>query len=555
MGFLTIGAWRFNPFTGKQDYYESGTNATTLHDLTLEIPDAADDGKYIQYEHTGTLYQMTTPPGGGDMLEAVWDSGTDGFIDADAGGTDIDTSAATGVPSISAGTWSVGATLTHELGGLEDDVSAYSGLLGIAGGTTGVINSAALLETYAGLGAFANEYLDDPNAAAMLVTLGLSATAAEINTPLDGASVVLAEFQQLETIGATTISANQWAALGSIAETLTGAELTILDGVTSTTAQLNFLNGAAGTTGTTSTNLVFNTSPTLITPVLGAATGTSLATTGDLTSSSGDLITGTDDTTAGNIVAYGAGGSGAGAYIDLYNSADDDAAGTQDFWRIRAAGTNLQIGIEGALTTSSAFILNADGSINKGPTPKIVLDDTDGADGYIDLNAVNADDAVITLGVDASPGDVPADDIPYIELDGSNDRVEVKVALDAGDLIEILSSNTDFTSTEATTARKTFYMSANSDANVEVSLQASGITAGGASRVLTFFNGENGNFDFIITPNGTDAIRLGGIGTCGSGNPVYCGENAILTIRGIANIPPDIWVGSFVGACACSTQQ
>ncbi len=47
--------------------------------------------------------------------------------------------------------------------------------------------------------------------------------------------------------------------------------------VTSTAAQLNYLNAATGTTGTTSTNLVFSTSPTLVTPVLGAATYTTLS--------------------------------------------------------------------------------------------------------------------------------------------------------------------------------------------------------------------------------------------------------------------------------------
>lgn len=46
--------------------------------------------------------------------------------------------------------------------------------------------------------------------------------------------------------------------------------------VTTTGTQLNYLNAATGTTGTTSTNLVFSTSPTLVTPVLGAATATSI---------------------------------------------------------------------------------------------------------------------------------------------------------------------------------------------------------------------------------------------------------------------------------------
>jgi len=47
---------------------------------------------------------------------------------------------------------------------------------------------------------------------------------------------------------------------------------------------------ASGATGTTSTNLVFSTSPTLVTPVLGAATGTSLSVTGTLTAYSGTAI-------------------------------------------------------------------------------------------------------------------------------------------------------------------------------------------------------------------------------------------------------------------------
>lgn len=50
---------------------------------------------------------------------------------------------------------------------------------------------------------------------------------------------------------------------------LSEAELEILDGATTTTARLNYLTSATGTTGTTSTNLVFSTSPTLVTPFLG----------------------------------------------------------------------------------------------------------------------------------------------------------------------------------------------------------------------------------------------------------------------------------------------
>lgn len=58
--------------------------------------------------------------------------------------------------------------------------------------------------------------------------------------------------------------------------------------MTTTAAKLNFLANAAGTTGTTSTNIVFSTSPALTTPDIGAATGTSLTGSGgSLTLSSG----------------------------------------------------------------------------------------------------------------------------------------------------------------------------------------------------------------------------------------------------------------------------
>lgn len=65
--------------------------------------------------------------------------------------------------------------------------------------------------------------------------------------------------------------------------------------VTSTGTQFNYLSGATGTTGTNTTNVVFSASPTftgvvtlpastsLITPVLGAATGTSLVLSGTAT--------------------------------------------------------------------------------------------------------------------------------------------------------------------------------------------------------------------------------------------------------------------------------
>ena len=112
---------------------------TTVGGLTPDTFVAGDDGKVLLINWSGASITASTPAGGGDMSAAVWDGDTDGFIDPDAGGTDINTSASTGVPSIAAGTWSVAATLTHELGGLEADVSAYAGLVKINAGSTSAV--------------------------------------------------------------------------------------------------------------------------------------------------------------------------------------------------------------------------------------------------------------------------------------------------------------------------------------------------------------------------------------------------------------------------------
>lgn len=92
-----------------------------------------------------------------------------------------------------------------------------------------------------------NEVADNITITNISQVADISATASEINTPLDGATVTLTEFQELQTIGATTISANQWVALGSLAETLTGAEVNILDGVTGVTAaELSYIGDVTG---------------------------------------------------------------------------------------------------------------------------------------------------------------------------------------------------------------------------------------------------------------------------------------------------------------------
>jgi hypothetical protein len=76
-------------------------------------------------------------------------------------------------------------------------------------------------------------------AAGALVALGLTATAAEINT-LDGITASTAELNILDGVTATAAELN---ILDGV--TATAAELNILDGVTATAAELNVLDGVA----------------------------------------------------------------------------------------------------------------------------------------------------------------------------------------------------------------------------------------------------------------------------------------------------------------------
>jgi len=114
----------------------------------------------------------------------------------------------------------------------------------------------------------------------------LTASAAELNI-LDGVTGVTAA--ELSYIGDVTgliqaqldlkapLDAPAFTtSIGIGSAVLSESELESIDGILASTIQLNYLKDATGTTGTTSTNLVFSTSPIFVTPTLGAATATSL---------------------------------------------------------------------------------------------------------------------------------------------------------------------------------------------------------------------------------------------------------------------------------------
>jgi len=241
---------------------------------------------------------------------------------------------------------------------------------------------------------------DDADNVAQLVTLGLTATASEINTPLDGASVTLTEFQELEAIGATTISANQWAALGGIAETLSSAELDILDGVTATSAQLNYLNAATGTTGTTSTNVVFSTSPTLVTPALGTiASGVGTA----LTALNGENIQ--DDTIDDDSIDF--------ADVTLEDLTLTLTSAKQ-FTLVDNNADALSIGSTGALEVIK--ITTTDGSESVDIAADLTADTItvdSSTDPYWTFDVTDADDTDWTIGTNADAGASSDDDFEF----------------------------------------------------------------------------------------------------------------------------------------------
>ena len=69
-------------------------------------------------------------------------------------------------------------------------------------------------------------------AAGTLLSCTQNTPGAPATADISDVNVTQTELAELETMGVTTISANQWITLGSIAETLTGTELTLLDGIT-----------------------------------------------------------------------------------------------------------------------------------------------------------------------------------------------------------------------------------------------------------------------------------------------------------------------------------
>ena len=110
----------FDVTTGNQIIFE-GTGANDGSETTLVITNPTADRTVTIPNLTGTVALID---GGQTFTSAVW-NGT--AIGAQYGGTGINTSASTGVPSISSGTWSVASTLSLALGGTNKAITASAG--------------------------------------------------------------------------------------------------------------------------------------------------------------------------------------------------------------------------------------------------------------------------------------------------------------------------------------------------------------------------------------------------------------------------------------------
>lgn len=128
--------------------------------------------------------------------------------------------------------------------------------------------------------------------------------------------------------------------------------------ITTTGTQFNYLNAATGTTGTTSTNLVFSTSPTLVTPALGTiASGVGTA----LTALNGENIQ--DDTIDDDSIDFS---DVTGADLTLTDCGAITSSGTITGLYFNSTETDVDQESTPSVVGSQTAILHIDGSASTG---------------------------------------------------------------------------------------------------------------------------------------------------------------------------------------------
>ena len=213
-------------------------------------------------------------------------------------------------------------------------------------------------------GAFATT-IQSSNSASAAWTLTLPVTSGTSNYVLTTNGSGVTSWTAVSSIGVSTFSAGTTGftpnSASSGAVTLAGTLVVANGGTNCSSASITCFNNitgfsAGGTTGTTSTNLVFSTSPTLVTPALGAATGTSLALGGATIGGNGLAVTGTTLLTGAATVTS----SSASALSIGLNGSSNPAFVVDASTASQAAG----LSVKGAATGGTVAVASIDSGSN-----------------------------------------------------------------------------------------------------------------------------------------------------------------------------------------------
>lgn len=101
-----------------------------------------------------------------------------------------------------------------------------------------------------------------------IVTLALGSADTVLTMNASGTAYEFAKIDNDNVASAAAIAVNKLAAL-TVSRAVVSDGSGFVSAATTTSTQIGYLSAATGTTGTTSTNIVYSTSPTLITPALG----------------------------------------------------------------------------------------------------------------------------------------------------------------------------------------------------------------------------------------------------------------------------------------------
>lgn len=421
----------------------SGGGATTFLGLT-DTPAAftGAGGKTVTVNVGETALEFTNPAGGGDMTATVWDGDSNGFIDADAGGTNLDTSALTGFPYITAGIWSVAALQDADIPDtITIDLAATATALAADPADCAANNFANAINASGTLTCAAIADADVPNS----ITIDLAATATALSanganctagsSPLgvDASGAVESCFDvwtEAENTSAAYLQKAGGVLTGEVTVDDLGLEFTAGDALTdcstfSATGGGIFYDDSEGifkkcqdnvltdldTSGAGYTNLTEFVGQTawriFYSDSLGDVTELALGADGTYLMSNGAAVAPTFETPAGTGDVVGPAG------------ATDNAVARYD----TATGKLLQD--SGVIIDDSNNITGVAGiAVDASATPGITMNDSDNAvgEGSIFANSSGGiNDIILTIGVEDSTGE----STPYIEVDGVSETVDL----------------------------------------------------------------------------------------------------------------------------------